>query len=96
MTDAALTCRGEEFLFALLLRIVQEQRVTVVQMVPTMFVRLLALPAKTREAYDISSLRRVVHAAAVENVGKRVTHELADPQLALRAARTVALMVAWH
>jgi long-chain acyl-CoA synthetase len=49
----------EEFL-----RIVQERRVTVVQMVPTMFVRLLALPPEVRESYDVSSLRWVVHAAA--------------------------------
>jgi long-chain acyl-CoA synthetase len=46
------------------LRIVAERRVTVVQMVPTMFVRLLALPARVRARYDLSSLRWVVHAAA--------------------------------
>jgi long-chain acyl-CoA synthetase len=46
------------------LQIVERQRVTVVQMVPTMFVRLLALPAQVRARYDLSSLRRVVHAAA--------------------------------
>jgi len=46
------------------LRIVAEQRVTVVQMVPTMFVRLLALPERVRASYDLSSLRWVVHAAA--------------------------------
>jgi long-chain acyl-CoA synthetase len=50
---------AEEFL-----RIVQDQRVTVVQMVPTMFVRMLALPQEVRERYDLSSLRWVVHAAA--------------------------------
>jgi long-chain acyl-CoA synthetase len=33
-------------------------------MVPTMFVRLLALPADVRSRYDLSSLRWVVHAAA--------------------------------
>jgi long-chain acyl-CoA synthetase len=49
----------EEFL-----RIVQDQRVTVVQMVPTMFVRLLALPQQVRERYDVSSLDWIVHAAA--------------------------------
>jgi long-chain acyl-CoA synthetase len=47
-----------------LLRVVEEERVTVVQMVPTMFVRLLALPEEVRSRYDLSSLRRVVHAAA--------------------------------
>jgi long-chain acyl-CoA synthetase len=50
---------AEEFL-----RIVQDQRVSVVQMVPTMFVRMLALGAEVRSRYDLSSLRRVVHAAA--------------------------------
>jgi long-chain acyl-CoA synthetase len=50
---------AEEFL-----RIVHDQSVTVVQMVPTMFVRMLALPAETRSRYDLSSLRWVVHAAA--------------------------------
>jgi long-chain acyl-CoA synthetase len=50
---------AEEFL-----RIVAESRVTVVQMVPTMFVRLLALPEEVRSRYDLSSLRWVVHAAA--------------------------------
>jgi long-chain acyl-CoA synthetase len=50
---------AEEFL-----RIVSEHRVTVVQMVPTMFVRLLALPEQVRSRYDLSSLRWVVHAAA--------------------------------
>ncbi len=49
----------EEFL-----RIVERDRITVVQMVPTMFVRLLALPEQVRSRYDISSLRWVVHAAA--------------------------------
>jgi long-chain acyl-CoA synthetase len=50
---------AEEFL-----RIVAELGVTVVQMVPTMFIRLLALPEATRSAYDLSTLRWVVHAAA--------------------------------
>jgi len=50
---------AEEFL-----RIVADHRATVVQMVPTMFVRLLALPEQARSRHDLSSLRRVVHAAA--------------------------------
>ena len=50
---------AEEFL-----RIVAEQRVTTVQMVPTMFVRLLALPEQLRSRHDLSSLRFVLHAAA--------------------------------
>ncbi len=43
---------------------VAEYGVTHTQMVPTMFVRLLKLPAAVRTAYDLSSLRVVVHAAA--------------------------------
>jgi long-chain acyl-CoA synthetase len=50
---------AEEFL-----RVVERDRITVVQMVPTMFVRLLALPEQVRSRYDISSLRWIVHAAA--------------------------------
>jgi long-chain acyl-CoA synthetase len=50
---------AEEFL-----RIVEQQRVSVVQMVPTMFVRMLALPEEVRARYDLSSLRWIVHAAA--------------------------------
>jgi long-chain acyl-CoA synthetase len=43
---------------------VERQRTTTVQMVPTMFVRLLALPEEVRSRYDLSSLEWVVHAAA--------------------------------
>ncbi len=43
---------------------VARHRVTTCQMVPTMFTRLLRLPAEVRAAYDLSSLERVVHAAA--------------------------------
>jgi long-chain acyl-CoA synthetase len=47
-----------------LLRLVQEQAIDTIFMVPTMFVRLLKLPAVVREKYDLSSLRHIVHAAA--------------------------------
>lgn len=43
---------------------VQKYRVTVTQMVPTMFVRMLQLPDEVRNSYDVSSLRMAVHAAA--------------------------------
>jgi long-chain acyl-CoA synthetase len=46
------------------LELVGEHRVTHTQMVPTMFSRLLRLPAGVREAADLSSLEVVVHAAA--------------------------------
>lgn len=38
--------------------------VTITQMVPTMFVRLLKLPADVRTSYDVSSLKAAIHAAA--------------------------------
>ncbi len=43
---------------------VQRYRITHCQMVPTMFSRLLRLPADVRDRYDLSSLQRIVHAAA--------------------------------
>jgi long-chain acyl-CoA synthetase len=46
------------------LRLIQEQRVTHAQFVPTMFVRMLKLPEVVRNSYDVSSLRCVIHAAA--------------------------------
>ena len=50
---------AEEFLAA-----VERDRVQQVQMVPTMFTRLLRLPNEVRDRYDVSSLRTVVHSAA--------------------------------
>jgi len=46
------------------LRVIEQHFVTVAQMVPTMFVRMLQLPEAVRAKYDLSSLRSVVHAAA--------------------------------
>ncbi|OBH58146.1 acyl-CoA synthetase [Mycobacterium sp. E2479] len=46
------------------LRLIEAHRVTHAQFVPTMFVRMLKLPAAVRESYDVSSLRCVIHAAA--------------------------------
>jgi long-chain acyl-CoA synthetase len=46
------------------LRAIEHQRVTHAQFVPTMFIRLLRLSEETRSAYDLSSLRHVIHAAA--------------------------------
>ncbi len=43
---------------------IQKYGVTHAQFVPTMFTRLLRLPADLRARYDLSSLRAVVHAAA--------------------------------
>jgi acyl-CoA synthetase (AMP-forming)/AMP-acid ligase II len=49
---------------ALCLDTIQRYQVDVAQFVPTMFVRMLKLPAETRDAFDLSSLRVVTHAAA--------------------------------
>ncbi|NBU84562.1 MAG: acyl-CoA synthetase [Sphingomonadaceae bacterium] len=46
------------------LRSIERYKVTVSQMVPTMFVRLLKLPDAVRLAYDVSTLQHVIHAAA--------------------------------
>jgi long-chain acyl-CoA synthetase len=46
------------------LECIQRYRVTHAQFVPAMFVRMLKLPEDVRNSYDLSSLRRVVHAAA--------------------------------
>lgn len=46
------------------LRLIEAHRVTHAQFVPTMFVRMLKLPAPVRARYDVSSLRCVIHAAA--------------------------------
>jgi long-chain acyl-CoA synthetase len=46
------------------LALVDEHRIEAMFMVPTMFVRLLKLPAEVRCRYDLSSLEFVMHAAA--------------------------------
>ena len=47
-----------------LLRLIEEHEITTLNVVPTMFVRLLRLPKDQRERYDLSSLTHVVHNAA--------------------------------
>jgi long-chain acyl-CoA synthetase len=44
--------------------LIEQHRITHTQVVPTMFSRLLKLPAAVREKYDLSSLEVVIHAAA--------------------------------
>jgi long-chain acyl-CoA synthetase len=46
------------------LRLIEKHRVTHVQLVPTMFVRMLKLAPAKRARYDLSSLVAAVHAAA--------------------------------
>jgi long-chain acyl-CoA synthetase len=43
---------------------IERHRITHAQFVPVMFVRMLKLPEKIRDSYDLSSLKRVMHAAA--------------------------------
>jgi fatty-acyl-CoA synthase len=60
----ATTVVMERFDAELALESIERYGVTHAQFVPSMFVRMLRLPEKTRRRYDLSSLRRVVHAAA--------------------------------
>ncbi|MDT5241174.1 MAG: long-chain acyl-CoA synthetase [Mycobacterium sp.] len=46
------------------LECIQRYGITHGQFVPAMFVRMLKLPESVRNSYDVSSLKRVVHAAA--------------------------------
>lgn len=54
----------EKFDTAQMLRVIERDQVTHMQVVPTMFVRLLKLDESLRRSYDLSSLQFVVHAAA--------------------------------
>jgi long-chain acyl-CoA synthetase len=47
-----------------MLRLIARHRVSHMHIVPTMFVRLLRLPAEVRKKYDLSSLRWITHGAA--------------------------------
>ncbi len=58
------------------LKLIERHRVTHAQFVPTMFVRLLKLPAEVRKRYDVSSLECVLHAAAPCPVD--VKHQMID------------------
>jgi long-chain acyl-CoA synthetase len=46
------------------LRLIQKHKITHTHMVPTMFHRLLSLPAQVRSSYDVGSMRVVWHGAA--------------------------------
>ncbi len=46
------------------LALIEQHRITHIQLVPTMFSRMLKLPEDVRRRYDVSSLEAVVHAAA--------------------------------
>ncbi len=46
------------------MKLIEEQQITTTFMVPTMFARLLKLPEERRNAFDLSSLDYIMHAAA--------------------------------
>ncbi|MCC6920608.1 MAG: acyl-CoA synthetase [Alphaproteobacteria bacterium] len=46
------------------LALVEKHKITVSQLVPTMFVRMLKMPEENRTKYDLSSLQVAIHAAA--------------------------------
>ena len=46
------------------LRLIAAQRVTTSAMVPAHFIRILELPESVRRRYDLSSIRKILHAAA--------------------------------
>ena len=54
----------ERFLPERALELIERHRVTITHLVPTQFVRLLALPDEIKARYDTSSLRHVIHGAA--------------------------------
>jgi long-chain acyl-CoA synthetase len=54
----------EHFDPELCLATIERFKVTHIQLVPTMFVRLLALPCEVRARYELKSLRCAIHAAA--------------------------------
>ncbi len=49
---------------ALALELIERERVTAAQFVPTMFIRMLRLPEDVRAAADVSSIKLAIHAAA--------------------------------
>ena len=60
----ACTVLMERFDAARALELIETYGVTHTHMVPTMFHRLLSLPAETRQRHDLSTLRYVLHGAA--------------------------------
>jgi len=46
------------------LQLIDRYKVTITHLVPTQFVRLLALPQEVKDRYDVGSLRHVIHGAA--------------------------------
>ncbi|WP_285729855.1 AMP-binding protein [Nocardiopsis sp. ATB16-24] len=53
----------ERFDAELVLRLIDQERITTTHMVPTQLHRLLRLPAEVRSRYDVGSMRNLVHGA---------------------------------
>ncbi|MDO9707680.1 AMP-binding protein [Paracraurococcus lichenis] len=64
LTEGGTVVVLKKFEPALALQAIERFRVTHSQWVPTMFVRLLALPEAVRRGFDLSSHRGAIHAAA--------------------------------
>ena len=64
LTEGGTAVVLKKFEPALALATIERFRVSHSQWVPTMFVRMLALPEEVRRAHDLSSLRCAIHAAA--------------------------------
>ncbi|WIM13349.1 acyl-CoA synthetase [Enhydrobacter sp.] len=80
-----------------MLRLIEKHRVSHMHIVPTMFVRLLRLPAEVRKRYDLSSLRWITHGAApCAPAVKRQMIEWWGPVINEYYGATETGIVVWH
>lgn len=80
-----------------MLALIERYRITHMHIVPTMFVRLLKIPAEVRARYDLSSLRFVIHGAAPCPVEvKRAMIEWWGPVIYEYYGSTETGLAAWH
>jgi long-chain acyl-CoA synthetase len=80
-----------------MLMLIERYRITHMHIVPTMFVRLLKLPAEVRTRYDLSSLRFVIHGAAPCPVEvKRAMIEWWGPVIYEYYGSTETGLATWH
>jgi len=80
-----------------MLRLIARHRVSHMHIVPTMFVRLLRLPAEVRQRYDLSSLSWITHGAApCAPAVKRQMIEWWGPVINEYYGATETGIVVWH
>lgn len=80
-----------------MLRLIERHRVSHMHIVPTMFVRLLRLPAEVRKRHDLSSLRWITHGAApCAPAVKRQMIEWWGPVINEYYGATETGIVVWH